>query len=528
MAKKSLANLWGVFGRSKAEMSAIDDSSAVAAIAGLISAGQIRTAVKSKGQILADLPPDRLAQYPFYDDMRVDDICGQALNIHSSNAFSVDELDGHAVKIESRTNEKDKTVNDLRATFQDWVDQTGKEIAEKVAAYGCWGIRPYPTPKKDGIDPTRIMIQGACCHPANFRVYENFGAIVGYQSNYQDQNRNIELGKPWQMIVAKMDGWSDRAASVFQPIDPSNPNAVFDLWNDEPAMWITERTDYGKSLFDKAFKPWSALGNASISLLYARMKSSFRETLIAYPLAGQNPQTSAELSRNLTDILQAKDEADAKKDLRNDGFVQTGRKIIVPYDSSGKGDVRFMTTEGNVNIEGISDLLIWLRRLCGSLGVDPSLIGHSDQMAGGLGEGGWLRTSILAAMTAQNMRAAYIRMLNRLFDIHVYYRFGKIYHSGNRPWRIHFHAVSDAKELEAGQKKLSQMDYAERLANLLLTLQEGGSPALKNHLLNNVLREPEDVVRDLIGGDKKEKFDNSGEKAQEGIIEEAINGLVGL
>lgn len=47
-----------------------------------------------------------------------------------------------------------------------------------------------------------------------------------------------------------------------------------------------------------------------------------------------------------------------------------------------------------------------MKRLGGALGVDPSLLGFGDMLSGGLGDGGFFRVSVLAAVKANLIRAA--------------------------------------------------------------------------------------------------------------------------
>lgn len=100
--------------------------------------------------------------------------------------------------------------------------------------------------------------------------------------------------------------------------------------------------------------------------------------------------------------------------------------------------------EGNPNLDGLADIDFHVKRLGSALGVDPSLLGFGEMLSGGLGDGGFFRISVLAAIKAAMLRRAILSGLESLFDIHVAYKHGKAFCRGEKPWRIVFNSVSSA------------------------------------------------------------------------------------
>jgi hypothetical protein len=486
-----------------------------------------------KNSLVQYIPQDRLAQYTEFDKMEQDPICGGALHMHVSNSLTFDEESGYSVQVESKTNENDPIVKDLRNTFFEWQQENSKKILTNVAKYGCWGLRPYFTDDMKSIDLNKTLT-GPECHPSTFRIFESLGEYAGVYSEFQHPQKLPQLLEAWQFIVFKAPGNSFKTGLRPRRIHPEDPNYIFDILDDAPPPTLSEAWDYGRSIFYRAYSPWKALEEAELALLIARLKSAQRETLIAYPIGNQDPIESASMINTLTEMLQSRDDADNKRSLR-EGLVQVARKLILPYDGSGKGQLSFSQSEGNINIDGIQDIMLFVKVLCGSLGTDPALHGFSDMMAGGLGEGGWLRTSILSTAIGIALRQSLRNGFERLYEIHVKLKWGKIFTPNQKPWRTKFHAVSDAKEREAMDTRLQKMDFAERFINLFLSF-EGEMPMdkepLKNVLLTYFLDLEEPIVRELSKQpngksipkmeEKADNFKNMTVNERVDFIEEAI------
>mgnify|MGYP006905534191 CR=1 FL=1 len=76
------------------------------------------------------------------------------------------------------------------------------------------------------------------------------------------------------------------------------------------------------------------------------------------------------------------------------------------------------------------------------------MLGFADFLSGGLGDGGFMRVSIMAAMKAQSLRKAIFNGVQRLCELHVAYKYGKVFLPEDQPWKITFNSVSTALERE--------------------------------------------------------------------------------
>ena len=171
-----------------------------------------------------------------------------------------------------------------------------------------------------------------------------------------------------------------------------------------------------------------------------------------------------------------------------------------------------------------------VKRLSSSLGVDPSLIGFGDMLSGGLGEGGYLRLSLIAAIKSNALRHAIRNGLEELFCIHVAMKHGKYFLPGQRPWRIVFNSVSTAMEREEQENQESRLNYATLTATLAQIVDPEFSKvdwnALNNYLWTDILRVDEEkfkgIFPKLIKPVQPESAEQDAEVSESARIEEII------
>lgn len=129
-----------------------------------------------------------------------------------------------------------------------------------------------------------------------------------------------------------------------------------------------------------------------------------------------------------------------------------------------------------------------MKRLGGALGVDPSLLGFGDMLSGGLGDGGFFRVSVLAAVKANLIRAAIRDGLNQICQIHCAYRYGKVYVPGTEPWSIRFNSVSSAIEREEVETQEKLAGIAGGIVQVLAAVDQDFSIADKREVMHVACR----------------------------------------
>lgn len=129
-----------------------------------------------------------------------------------------------------------------------------------------------------------------------------------------------------------------------------------------------------------------------------------------------------------------------------------------------------------------------MKHLGGALGVDPSLLGFGDMLSGGLGDGGFFRVSVLAAVKANLIRAAIRDGLNQICQIHCAYRYGKVYVPGTEPWSIRFNSVSSAIKREEAETQEKLAGIAGGIVQVLAAVDQDFSIADKREVMHVACR----------------------------------------
>ena len=441
--------------------------------------------------LLKELPIDRIMRYRIFDEMMEDPLIYGALRLHISQAIGFNEEKGASLFVESKTDQDDPIVAELRELshklkINEKVYQWGMELAK----YGLWGLRIYGNEKR-GVTNLRSDV---FTHPSSFKIFEQQNRLVGFLSRYQTIfQQEMPLIEPWKMIAFKLSGSNFRS----QMIPPMTPQPM-DLYAELNQEYVIESQDYGTSILEGAYKPWVDFMEANLSLLMSRRNASKRDRVIGYPMGGMSPVKAAQLTNMIADRLKIRKKNEAQKKLQK-GYVATIDDFLLPYQADGKGRLEFSVVDPSPNIDGIEDLMLHVKRLCGALGIDPSLLGFGDMLSGGLGEGGWFRLSIVSALFGEQIRKSLIDGLNRLFEIHIAYKYKKIYPQEQQPWRIHFQSLASAKEHEGRTTTLLRMELVERVNQWLLQLPEAvDRDAYLNFMLTDILQMDETKWKDIL------------------------------
>jgi len=519
-----------------------EDFAADALLGGAPLAGDPTREPEDNPYPISELPRSRLLKYPVFKIMADDPTIDSAIKMHISHALSARSDTGEIISIESTADKDDPITEDLRNTFKDIINKNAQFWAYNAALDGISYTRVYGAPRK-GVELVRTDYYS---HPKFVRAYEQAGQLAGYTSAFQNPIRNagrIEMMDPWKFVAFRIPIW--KLESDIEP--PRLDGAIFDMSSDDfRSESIIESQNYGSSLIETAFGPWMDLQEAILSMNMSRKNASRLERLIGVNTGKLSPQRAAQYLNTVTSQLHKVNQNAAKESLRR-GYVPTVINHTIPIFGDGKGRLDISSMEGNPNLDGFADIDFHIKRLGSALGIDPSLLGFGEMLSGGLGDGGFFRISVLAAIKANLLRQAILTGVESLFEIHLAYKYGKVFLPGERPWRIVFNSVSTAMEREERENAEGRVTFATMVAQLIQVIDAEFTSvdrtALANYFFTDLMRVDEEkfksIFPDKIEGapaeaepgeeddDDDEVMESAGMKKLKRVVDRYIGELYG-
>jgi hypothetical protein len=431
------------------------------------------------------MPKDRFAKYDILQEMAQDSTISAALNLHLSYALST-PTDGDMCMYLEPIDEKDtEYVKQLEREVVTPIARNAFNWGRIMAIYGVGYFRPYAEPGK-GITHFECNYYTM---PRQIREYERSGQLAGFTSENLKEHQDgaqVRLAEPWSLVSMKMPLHTPDLYE--EPVNYGGEK--YSLYSDAYTRTPMETQNYGTSILESAYESWTLLRQSIRSLSASRVNAAMIDRIITAEMEGLDSGRAAEYINGIAQQFQ-KDRDNIVKHANKSGVIPTVINRILPSLSPGKGGLNIDTFSIDPNIAHIEDIMFQLKRMAGTLGVDPSMLGFGDLLAGGLGEGGYFRTSIQAALIANLIRSAMSDAVHRSIDIHTIYKDGKVWTDANRPYRLKFHSVNTALALEEAQANESAANYATTLATVLDMIEQSAitqSPSLKSHFYTSVLK----------------------------------------
>ena len=471
-----------------------------------LSGGATPDDKEDREKLIEGFPLGRIEGYLTLEVMSRDPTIDSALNMLVQHALSARTDSGEVVFIESTGDESNPVVEDIRNTFKDIFNAQAAAWGYQAAKLGVTYLRPYVKQGKGIVNIRHDFYT----HPRHVKEYERAGVLAGYTSRYQQARDRgmVPLMQPWKFVPVKIPRWTVRTDIEpvrMRPVDFDIDSDDFE--NEEPI----ETQNYGSSLIQTAYDPWKDLIEAVLALNLARRNASKKDRIVGVNIGKEDPTSMAKYYNTLASQIRRKAEAAAKRALSK-GYVNTVNTHMIPIMSTGSARLDIHTEDSSVDVSAIEDVNFHVNRLASALGVDKSLLGFTDDMAGGLGEGGFFRMSVVAAIKANLIRQAVLNAMHRLIEIHVFAKHGKIYTPETRPWKILFNSLNTAIEQEEASARESRINFATSVVTLMQILdpewKNFSVPDVSNHIFTEMLKMKEDDFKQLFNRNKPETDDD--------------------
>ena len=441
------------------------------------------------------LPEDRYMLYEIFKEMSEDSTIDAALNIHLGHALSASDKNGLAVFLHPKSEEHAEYVAQLNREVMAAINMEIMNWSYPMLVFGVNYVRPYVQQGK-GITHFESNFY---TQAKQIREYERAGVLCGFTSEHlkvRENGEQVRLAEPWALIPLKMPVW--RPNMDKEPVNYTGQ--AYSLFDDAYSRQPIEAQNYGTSILHSTYESWEMLRQSIASLGASRVNASLIDRLVGVNTAGLDSAGAAEYVNLLAAQMQS-DRQKIVKNSRKQGFIPTVINTLIPLMTEGKGGVQIDTFTTDPNISHIEDIMFHLKRMAASIGLDPSMLGFGDLLSGGLGEGGFLRTSIQSALRAHQIRAAVARFVRRSIDIHTIHRDGKYWPMGEEPFEIQFNSVNTAVAQEEAANQEAKANYATIFATVLDLIEQspiGNSESIKNHIYTSVLEIDPELAKAAI------------------------------
>lgn len=411
--------------------------------------------------------------YQKWQQMTTDPLIAGSMRIHVQAALGGDENNGDMVFVEPTAKARadkslKKMVDEIAAELAPLLNRIAVPTAYNGVCYGDGYARLYTKRGKGVTD--------ACANemmlPPLIQPYE-----VGNETKVcvvaigQKGREKLTMNQIARLKMPRM---------IYSP----QPLAIEKAWRTHVLEDDVDKLPLmpslaGGSFLAEAEAQYDNFVAAMQGLVGQRVLDSIDESILTVQAQGMTKEQRQGLLQSIKQILERSKQV-------ADEAVKTGRPFlgrirhILPVlgekqitavqglnSSGGSGAGR----AGNISTE---DVLFHAKVLCGALGTDITQLGFADQMSGGLGEGGFFRTSVQSAERSKTIREALVDFYNHIIEIHVAYRYGRYFEPTERPWEIGFFGTIAAMEAERQKTALDSAQTGLVIMQLLDQLKSSG------------------------------------------------------
>ncbi|HGW9311494.1 TPA: phage portal protein [Escherichia coli] len=466
----------------------------------------------------AELPGERLQKYNILETMAKSPTISTALNIHIAHALAPSKKTGQAFILSPKDGSDAEAVSrceELTADLGAMINDGLPSWAMIMAIFGVSYVRPYAEQGRGitGIESSYYTL------PHFVQEFYRGSLLVGFSGDYILDTHSLRrvITEPWNLVSMKNPYWTPQ----HKVIPVSYGTKEYSLLSDQADKPLMETQNYGTSFLEYSYEPYLNLCASLAALKSTRNNAAKIDRLIALTTNTLDPVNAANYTRGVSQALKRHSDLVAQRSI-NANAIPTVLNHLIPVMGDGKNGITIDTQSIPADISGIEDVMFHLRQLAASLGIDATMLGWADQMSGGLGEGGWQQTAIQAALRANWIRQAAQRTIYRLLDIHLAYKYGKVYTETNRPYDVQFNSMNTAIQEEENRELDARANFVAVISQIMDQIQNNpklaGSDAFMRYLFTEQLHIDDDTLNTMI---KEFKANESEQNNEHGMYESA-------
>lgn len=441
-------------------------------MAGFAGADTMTTAALAGNGVISARARQQI--YAKYQQMMFDPVVSSALRIHVTAALGGHETSGDLVFIEPSADSRNEGEKG-EALAKELCDDLGSlfnRIAMQIAYNGVgWGDAFARLYTKQGVGVTDASVDETMLPPLVQAYQKGNETVVCVVASGAKQRERLTMNQIAHLQMPRL---------IYTP----QPLAIEKAWRTKVLEDDVEELPVmpllaGGSFLADAEAQYDKFVAALGGLVGQRVLDSIDESMFTAQVAGMTTEQRQEFLSSLKQVLKrSKEIADnAVKTgvpflgrIRHILPVMNDKQLVQVQGVNGAGGAG-SGRAGNISID---DVLFHAKLLSGALGTDITMLGFADMMSGGLGEGGFFRTSVQSAERARTIRVALSDFFNHICDVHLAYKKGIAYEKNKRPWKINFYGTISALETERQRTEADAMNAGSLLVATLTQLKDLG------------------------------------------------------
>ena len=434
----------------------------------------------------------RQAIYQKWAQMESDPIVSTALMLLCTAALGGHETTGKIVFIEPSPEARgDKQaaamVEDIDRHLGPMLNQCAFTMAYLAAAFGDAFVRVYSEDKAGVVG----LYTDELVRPEIVQAYERGGRTAGF-SIYTGM-RNFEPLDITQMARVKMPRtqWVPQYGVMEKALRIA-------ITEDDMSQLPLMPAAVGGSLLFNAELAYDNLAASLCGLVGQRWMDSIDERILTVNMESMTKDQQSRFIESVGAMLLRSKTIAEEAVTANHPVLERIRHILPVFNEKQVVQVNDAGATARTSTISVEDVMVHARMLSGALGVDLAMIGFADQLSGGLGEGGFFRTSAQAAERARIIRVALADGFNQIIDIHTLKKYGTVFPPESRPWTINFYGSISALEAEKGRTRLDAMNAGASLVQNLQGLRDlGADKKIMETFMSKVLMLDEDLASEF-------------------------------
>lgn len=416
--------------------------------------------------------------YAMWAEMAACPVIHAAAKLQTTAALGGHETTGDIVFIEPTP-----AAREGRGEAARLVDEIARDVApllnRHIYAMGYTGFiygdayaRLYTEPRVGLVD----MRTDHFVRPELVLPYERGNETVGYVVASQYDSGPIKL-TPLQMARAKMarEQYVPQQGVLFKALRLS-------LATDELAALPPLPSEVGGSVLYAAEGPYRDLMAALTGISGQRLVDSIDESIVTANFKDMTKPQREILKTSLGNMFKLSKQYAEQVLKERQPIITRIRHLIPVFNDKQVVQIGQPLAARGTSIS-IDDAMLYARLLAGALGTDLSMLGFADQLAGGLGEGGFFRVSAQGAEIARHQRTALSDAIHHIIAVHMLARYGGRFDQTNLPYTVSFYGGISALQKEKQENQATAMQSAMQMVQTMGAAKQLGMDARQMELL---------------------------------------------